>query len=86
MQSSAPDNGGKHRPKHVEPTWNNKLIYIVNLVGYFHSCITVTGFMNVKITKQVISHRSIGFFVYCYCELPHAFNPYPANVENMVNS
>jgi len=27
----------KHRPKHVELTWNNKLIYIVHLVGYFHS-------------------------------------------------
>jgi len=37
MQSSAPDDGRKHRPKHVEPTWNNKLIYIVYLVGYFHS-------------------------------------------------
>jgi len=24
-------------PKHVEPTRNNKLIYIVHLVGYFHS-------------------------------------------------
>jgi len=36
MQSSAPDDGQKHRPKHVELTWNNKLIYTVNLVGYFH--------------------------------------------------
>ena len=35
MQSSAPDDGRKHRPKHVEPTWNNKLIYILHLVGYF---------------------------------------------------
>ena len=25
-------------PKHVEPTWNNKLIYLMHLVGYFHSC------------------------------------------------
>jgi hypothetical protein len=39
----------KHRPKHVELTWNNKLIYIVHLVGYFHSCITMNGFMNVKL-------------------------------------
>jgi hypothetical protein len=37
IQSSAPDDGQKHRPKHVEPTWNNKLIYIVHLVGYFCS-------------------------------------------------
>jgi hypothetical protein len=37
MQSSAPDDGRKHPPKHVEPTWNNKLICIVHLVGYFHS-------------------------------------------------
>ena len=35
MQSSAPDDGRKYRPKHIEPTWNNKLIYIVHLVGYF---------------------------------------------------
>src|SRR5215475_10731266 len=37
IQSSAPDDGRKHRPKHAEPTWNKKLIYIVHLVGYFHS-------------------------------------------------
>jgi len=35
-------------PKHVELTWNNKLIYTVHLVGYFHSCITMHGFVNVK--------------------------------------
>jgi len=29
MQSSAPDDGRKHRPKHVELTRNNKLTYIV---------------------------------------------------------
>jgi len=40
--------GEKHRPKHVQPNWNNKLIYIVHLVGYFHSCITMHGFVNVK--------------------------------------
>ena len=38
-QSSAPDDGREHRPKHVELTCNNKLIYIVHIVGYFHSCI-----------------------------------------------
>ena len=32
--------------KHLEPTWNNKLIYIVHLVGYFHSC--MHGLMNIK--------------------------------------
>jgi len=37
IQSSALDYGRKHRPKHVEPTWNNKLMYIVHLVGYFRS-------------------------------------------------
>jgi len=36
IQSSAPDDGQKHRPKHVELTWNNKLIYVVHLVGYFN--------------------------------------------------
>jgi len=51
MQSSAPDDGRKHRPKHAELTWNNKLIYIVHLVGYFHSCITLHGFMNTKFTN-----------------------------------
>jgi len=35
-KSSAPDDGRKHRPKHEELTCNNKLIYIVHLVGYFH--------------------------------------------------
>jgi hypothetical protein len=29
MQSSAPDDGRKHRPKHVELTWNYKLTYTV---------------------------------------------------------
>ena len=53
IQSSAPDDGRKHRPKHVKPTWNNKLIYIVFLVGYFHSCITMHGFMNVESSKPV---------------------------------
>jgi hypothetical protein len=33
--SRAPDDGRKHCPKHVEPTWNNKLIYIVHLVALF---------------------------------------------------
>jgi hypothetical protein len=28
--------GQEHRPKHVEPTWVNTLIYMVRLVGYFH--------------------------------------------------
>jgi len=37
IQSSAPDNEGKHRPKHVELTSNNKLTYIVHLVGHFNS-------------------------------------------------
>jgi len=36
--------GGKHCPKHVEPNWNNKWIYIMHLVGYFHGrCGTVWG-------------------------------------------
>jgi hypothetical protein len=35
IQSSAPDDGRKHRLKHVELTWINTLIYIVHLVGYF---------------------------------------------------
>ena len=29
--------GRKHRPKRVDLTWNNKLIYIVHLVGYYRS-------------------------------------------------
>jgi hypothetical protein len=36
IHSSAPGDGRKHRPKHVEPTWNNRLVYILHLVGYFH--------------------------------------------------
>jgi len=30
-----------------QPIWNNKFIYMVHLVGYFHSRITMHGFMNV---------------------------------------
>jgi len=37
VQSSAPDDGRKQRPKHVEPTWNNKLVYVVHLFGHFRS-------------------------------------------------
>ena len=37
IQSSAPDDGRKHGPKHVELTWNNKLIYTAHLVGYFRT-------------------------------------------------
>ena len=51
------------RPKHVEQTWNNKLIYIVHLVGYFHSCITMHGFMKVKFTFVLFGGvRSIFYF------------------------
>jgi len=58
MQSSAPDDGRKHRPKHIELTWNNKLIYtIVHLVGYLRNCITMHGFMNVKAAESLV--RSI---------------------------
>ena len=34
--------------KHVQLIWNNKLIYIVHLVGYFYSCVTMHGFTNIK--------------------------------------
>jgi len=59
MQSSAPDDGRKHRRKHVELTWNNKLIYIVHLVGYFHSCIRMYGFMNVKFIFEATTQRNV---------------------------
>ena len=51
--------GEKHRPEHVELTWNNKLIYILHLVGYFHSCITMQGFMNVRFIRE-INHNTYG--------------------------
>jgi hypothetical protein len=40
IQSSAPDDGQKHHPEHVEPTRNSKLTFIVASyhVGYFHNC------------------------------------------------
>jgi len=44
--------GRKHRPKHVELTWNNKLIYIVYLVGYFHSCHTLVLSANFRCKKK----------------------------------
>jgi hypothetical protein len=34
------------------------LIYIVHLVGYFYSCITMHGFMNVKIIELFIDLRT----------------------------
>jgi hypothetical protein len=52
-----PDDGRKHRLKHVEMTWNNKLIYIMHLVGYFHSCITMYGFMNIKPQDSLCSRK-----------------------------
>jgi len=48
IQSHAPDDGRNLRPKHVELTWNNTFIYIVHLIGYFHSCIRMHGFMIIK--------------------------------------
>jgi hypothetical protein len=68
-KSGASDDGRKHRPKHVQLTWNNKLIYIMHLVGYFRNCITMHGSMNVKVTdgrSDVCCHtRCLFFFVKC---------------------
>jgi hypothetical protein len=55
ISTHAPDDGRKHRPKHVELTWNNKLNYIVHLVGYFYSCIMMHRFPNVKFINTVVS-------------------------------
>jgi hypothetical protein len=60
IQAKAPDDGRKHRPKHVEPTWNNKLICIVHLFGYFHSCITMHGFMYVKFSLNGGRNNAVG--------------------------
>jgi hypothetical protein len=38
----------------VELTWNNKIIHIVHLVGYFHSCITIHEFINLKFITQTL--------------------------------
>ena len=54
----APDYGRKHRPKHVQPTWNNKLIYIVRLVDYFHG----SG-MTFKPLSMAHAHAKLIFFV-----------------------
>jgi hypothetical protein len=59
IQSSASDDGWKHRPKHVELTLSNKLIYIMHFVGYFHSCVTMHGSMNVKITNVSSTYRNL---------------------------
>jgi hypothetical protein len=37
----------------VELTWNTKIIYIVHLVDYFHSCITMHGFMNIRTIEEL---------------------------------
>jgi hypothetical protein len=62
IQSSAPDDGRKHRPKQVKPTWNNKLIYIVHVVGYFYSCITMHEFMNVKVKCLLNMNNTLNIF------------------------
>jgi len=53
IQSSAPDDGRKHRPKHVELTKENKLLTYVVTSCYFHNCITMHGFMNVKLRRNM---------------------------------
>jgi hypothetical protein len=50
----------------VEPTWNNKLIHIVHLVGYFHSCITMHGFMNVNFVNNQLDAQFFFMYVYFY--------------------
>jgi len=45
----------KHRPKHVQPVWNNKLTYIVHLVGYFYSWVTAI-YQPKFTTKRYIRH------------------------------
>jgi len=61
--SSAPNDGRKHRPKYVEPTWNNKLIYTVHLVGYLHSSITMHGFM--KVDFGYCSFAVLSIYTFC---------------------
>jgi hypothetical protein len=56
IQTSVLDDGRKHRPKHVELTWNDKLISIVHLVSYFRSCFTLHGFTNVKFANYGHPH------------------------------
>jgi len=54
----APDDGRKHRPKHVELAWNNKLIYIVHLApddGRKHRPKQVELTRNNKLTYICIS-------------------------------
>ena len=53
IQLSAADDGRKHRPKHVEPTWNNKLIYIVHLVGYFHGRVFMCAVIQVQHSLRI---------------------------------
>jgi len=66
--SIAPDDGRKHRPKHVQPTWNNKLNYIVHLVGYFHSCITMQRFMNIKLTVDCSTFSLLTRMTCVFCD------------------
>ena len=46
--------GEKNRPKHLQSTWNNKLTYIVHLVGYFHSYAFALQF---SLVKHTLSYR-----------------------------
>jgi hypothetical protein len=39
--SRAPDDGRKHRPKHVELNWNNKLIYIGSNLGEHYKILQI---------------------------------------------
>ena len=59
VNSRVPEDGQKHRTKHVELTWNNKLVYIVHRACYFCNCITMHGSMNVRPLGYLISCLSI---------------------------
>jgi hypothetical protein len=64
VQSSAPDDGQKHRPKHVELTRNNKLTYIV-VSCWLLSQFNITKFVHVPklipVSSELISQSLISY-------------------------
>ena len=63
----------KHLLKHVELTWNNKLTYVVHLVGYFH---------RLHVCTQISSGQSVAS---CYMKCLKAKQSKAKQIETIMN-
>jgi hypothetical protein len=69
IQSSASDDGRKHRPKHVELIRNNKLTYIVASCWLFCNHITMHRFIHVMFGNE--TYLSTQRYDWCKLNLCH---------------